>query len=215
MNRSTRLAAASVATLAAAISAHHAQAATFVKFTFVGDVVGREGDNPDHIWNHVQIGDPVSFSYIIDIDQPDQAVSPFLGVYDIEWAELSFGGIPVVAEEFGRFRVDLTGSNGNDTVDIPLPDVGAWQPQDGAVFYLIGFDNLPDDSIPIDFELDSFFAHGIQYGDFTSFGLDSSFTSYSYQIIPSPAAAWLLGTILFSRGRRRTAARPSIQGLHQ
>ncbi len=67
----------------------------------------------------------------------------------------------------------------------------------------IGFDNIPDDSIPIDFELDSFFSHKIQYGDFIFFGLDSSFTSDSYQIIPSPAAAWLLGTILFSRGRRQ------------
>ena len=200
------------AMLAAAIAAPPALAATYVEFTFVGSVVLRTGEHsvPDHPWGHVQVGDPVVYSYVIDIDQEDQSSDPTFGKYVVESAMLSFDGIAFVPQTVGHMTVNLISSLGNDEVSIPMIPFGS-QPGDGAGFSLTGgITTLPDDGIPIDFDLMDFPGRGVSYGDGASFTLGSQFESYSYQIVPAPGALAVLAAVFFrTRRRRRSPAHAS------
>ena len=194
---------AALATGAAALVAVPASAATYVEFTFEGSVIFREGENPDHPWGHVQVGDPVVYSYVIDIDQEDQSPGFNSGVYDVESAALSFAGISFAAETVGQMFVNLSGSLGNDVVSIPMIPFGI-QPGDAASFSLTGgITTLPDDGIPIDFDLMDFPGRRIAYGDGVSMGLITRFDSYSYQIVPAPGALAVLAAVFFRTRRRR------------
>ncbi len=146
----------------AALSLGCPATAALVEFTFEGTVVLRIGENPDHPWGDVQVGDPMSFSYVIDVSQPDQASSSTKGIYDVASAVLTFDGISLAPETIGPMIVDLTGSNGADEIDIAMEPFGN-MPGDVASFVLIGGVNtLPDDGIPIDFDLNDFFIRGLQ-----------------------------------------------------
>jgi len=194
---------AALATGAATLAALPAGAATYVEFTFEGSVIFREGENPDHPWGHVQVGDPVVYSYVIDVDQEDQSPGFNSGVYDVESAALSFAGISFAAETVGQMFVNLSGSLGNDEVSIPMIPFGI-VPEDGAGFSLTGgITTLPDDGIPIDFDLMDFPGRGVSYGDGASFTLGSQFDSYSYQIVPAPGALAALAAVFFRTRRRR------------
>jgi len=179
-----------------------APAATWVEFTFEGEVIDRFGENPDHPWNGVQIGDPMSFSYVMDIDQPDQSISFSQGVYDVDSAILTYGGVSLVPQDLGPMRVNLNGSLGSDEVTIAMEPFGQ-TPGDAAFFRLIGFNNLPDDGIPIDFDLEEFGLRGVDYGDGVGMSFVSQFHSYSYQIVPSPGALVALAAFFFRTGSRR------------
>ena len=179
-----------------------ARAATRVEFTFDGEVIDRFGENPDHPWDGVQIGDPMSFSYVIDIDQPDLSIDPAYGLYDVESAILTYGTVSLVPENLGPMRVDLNGSLGFDEVTIVMEPFGQ-TPGDAAFFRLIGFNNLPDDGIPIDFDLEEFGLRGVGYGDGIGMNLNSRFHSYSYQIVPAPGAFVALAAFFFRTGSRR------------
>jgi len=193
---------AALATGAATLAALPAGAATYVEFTFEGSVIFREGENPDHPWGHVQVGDPVVYSYIIDVDQEDQSPGFNSGVYDVESAALSFAGISFAAETVGQMFVNLSGSLGNDTVSIPMIPFGI-QPGDNAVFSLTGgITTLPDDGIPIDFDLMDFPGRNVGYGS-GGMILNSRFDSYSYQIVPAPGALAVLAAVFFRTRRRR------------
>ncbi len=194
-----------LATGAAALAALPASAATYVEFTFEGSVVLRTGEFPvpDHPWGHVQVGDPVVYSYVIDIDQEDLSVDPAYGLYVVESAALAFGGVEFVPQTIGNMRVNLNGSLGNDVVSIPMIPFGI-QPGDAASFRLTGgITTLPDDGIPIDFDLMDFPGRGVSYGDGASFTLGSQFDSYSYQIVPAPGALAVLAAVFFRTRRRR------------
>ena len=178
-----------------------APAATWVEFTFEGEVIDRFGENPDHPWNDVQIGDPMSYSYIMDIDQPDQSPGPWSGTYDVESAILTYGGVSLVPEDLGPLRVNLNGSLGFDEVTIAMEPFGQ-TPGDAAFFRLIGFNNLPDDGIPIDFDLEEFGLRGVTYGG-GGVLFQGVFDSYSYQIVPAPGALAVLAAVFFRTRRRR------------
>ena len=201
---------AALATGAAAIAVPPALAATYVEFTFEGSVVFRKGENPDHPWGHVQVGDPVVYSYVIDIDQEDQSSDPTFGKYVVESAMLSFDGIAFVPQTVGHMTVNLISSLGNDEVSIPMSPFGV-QAGDAASFRLTGgITTLPDDGIPIDFDLMDFPGRGVSYGDGASFTLGSQFESYSYQIVPAPGALAVLAAVFFrTRRRRRSPAHAS------
>jgi hypothetical protein len=182
-----------------------ASAATWVEFTFDGTVVDRFGDNSDHPWNGVQIGDSMSFSYVIDIDQPDQNNSPTSGQYDVASAALTFGGVTLVPETVLPLQVTLSGSLGFDEVVIAMEPFGQ-APEDAAFFRLYGFNNLPDDGIPIDFDLEEFGLRNVTYGG-GGVAVQGVFDSYSYQIVPAPGALIALAAFIFRTGSRRRSGR--------
>jgi hypothetical protein len=201
----SRSALAALALVAAAAQVAHA--ATWVEFTFEGTVTLRLGENPDHPWGHVQVGDPMSFSYVIDIDQPDQSSDPSYGRYDVASAVLTYGGVSLVPDSIDSMIVNLNGSNGADEIDFAMEPFGEL-PGDAAIFTLVGgVTTLPDDSIPIDFDLTDFFIRGVGYGDGIDLNLGSQFDSYSYQIIPAPGAFVILGASFFRLGGRRRSRR--------
>ena len=179
-------------------------AGALVEFTFEGTVVLRLGENPDHPWGDVQVGDPMSFSYVIDVSQPDQApMSSRTGIYDVASAALTFDGISLIPETIGPMVVRLDGSNGADEIEIDMEPFGE-RPGDSAFFKLFGGVNtLPDDGIPIDFDLNDFFIRQVTYGGGEGPLLRGQFDSYTYQIIPAPGAFVILGASLFRTGRRR------------
>jgi hypothetical protein len=196
-----------LAALALAAAAQVAHAATWVEFTFEGTVTLRLGENPDHPWGHVQVGDPMSFSYVIDIDQADQSPAQSYGLYDVASAVLTYGGISLVPDSIDSMIVNLNGSNGADEIDFAMEPFGE-MPGDVAIFTLVGgVTTLPDDGIPIDFDLTDFFIRQVSYGDGTSLGLRGRFDSYSYQIIPAPGAFVILGASFFRLGGRRRSRR--------
>ena len=194
---------AAVAAAAAAASPAHAE--LFYEFTFNATVTQKWGENPDHPWGGVEIGDPAYFKYVIDVEQPDQLPqSSLTGMYALESAEVSFGGIAVEPGFIGPLIVDLFNPGADQFVKIVYRQTWSDDLNDGGVFELRGFNVLPDDSIPIDFDvLDFSTERSIEYGDGT-IAFRAEIDSYSYQIVPAPGAA--LGLLLgacFRTGRRR------------
>jgi hypothetical protein len=103
--------------------------------------------------------------------------------------------------------VNLNGSNGADEIDFAMEPFGE-MPGDVAIFTLVGgVTTLPDDGIPIDFDLSDFFIRSVTYGGGSGPLLQGSFDSYSYQIIPAPGAIVILGASFFRLGGRRRSRR--------
>jgi hypothetical protein len=202
MNRPLMRVCAGLATLAVGATAH---AELLYEFTFHATVTEKWGDNPDHPWGGVEVGDPAFFQYVIDVEQEDQSGGSSLSFYDLESVVISHGGIDAVPQRFSRMRVDLLGGGGSDLVEIVARQVWTDSLLEGGVFELRGFNVLPDDSIPIDFDvLDFSIVRSITYGDSESLLLKAQFDSYSYQIIPAPGAAFGLALgVMFRGGRRR------------
>ena len=183
-----------------------ARAELLYEFTFNATVTQKWGDNPDHPWGGVEVGDPAYFKFVIDVEQEDHWGGPSLGWYDVTSAEISYGGIAVVPGNISFLEVDLLSGGGTHEVDIIAREVWTDNFFEAAIFNLVGFNVLPDDSIPIDFDLFDFTVErSIEYGDAESLALRALFHSYEYQIIPAPGATLLLcaGAIFHPRRRRR------------
>jgi hypothetical protein len=185
--------------------ASYARAELLYEFTFHATVTEKWGENPDHPWGGVEVGDPAFFSYVIDVEQEDQSPSLFFGEYDITSAVISYGGIDAVPQFVSTAEIDLLLPTGDQVFSMVVRQVWTDSFLEGGVFELRGFNVLPDDSIPIDFDvLDFSIARSITYGDSESLLLKAQFDSYSYQIIPAPGAAFGLALgVMFRGGRRR------------
>jgi len=205
MARPRRASCPAAAGLAVALlAAAPAHAELLYEFTFHATVTQKWGDNPDHPWGGVEIGDPASFTYVIDVEQEDQVPDGSLGIYDLVTAEISYGGIAVVPRDIGHMEVDLLAGAGSQAVDVVVRRVWTDNIYEGGIFELRGFNVLPDDSIPIDFDLFDFTTErSIEYGDGT-IAFRAVFHSYEYTIVPAPGAALALTLgALFRFGRRR------------
>ncbi|MFK7960846.1 MAG: hypothetical protein AB8G96_10005, partial [Phycisphaerales bacterium] len=187
MQTTRRGAAAGVtgAAIAAASWVAPARAELLMEFTFVGTVWNVLGENPEHPWGDVELGDEAIFSYIIDVEQPDQSGNPNVGRYDVESIFVAFDsvGVNIDGEDSQGLRIDLVAVGGSQEVDIIARDI--FQPQDGVIFELRGFGSLSSDDIPIDFELDDFnIERGVSYGGGDGPLLQAEFDSYSFRVIP-------------------------------
>ena len=203
--RTLRAASGIVVAAVAATVASPAHAELLYEFTFNATVTQKWGENPDHPWGGVELGDPAHFKYVIDVEQEDQVPSPVFGRYTVTSAEVSYGGIAVEPDFIGLFEVRTATVWNDHQVKLAVRQLWSDDFNEGALFELRGFNVLPDDSIPIDFDvLDFTTARSIGYGDGVSLGLSAQIDSYSYQIVPAPGAA--LGVLLgacFRTGRRR------------
>jgi len=203
--RTLRAASGIVVAAAAAAVASPAHAELLYEFTFNATVTQKWGENPDHPWGGVELGDPAYFKYVIDVEQEDQVPSPVFGRYTVTSAEVSYGGIAVEPDFIGFFEVRTATVWNDHQVKLAVRQLWSDDFNEGALFELRGFNVLPDDSIPIDFDvLDFTTARSIDYGDAESLFLSAQIDSYSYQIVPAPGAA--LGVLLgacFRTGRRR------------
>ena len=182
-----------------------ARAELLYEFTYHATVTEKWGENPEHPWGGVEIGDPAYFRFVIDVEQEDHVQDGSLGWYDVTSAEISYGGIAVVPGNISFLEVDLLSIGGRHEVDIIAREVWTDNFFEAAVFTLAGFNVLPDDSIPIDFDLFDFTVErSIEYGDAESLYFRALFHSYEYRIIPAPGAALLLcvGGLFHSRRRR-------------
>lgn len=194
---------------AAVTIAANAGAELLYEFTFHATVANVWGENPDHPWGGVEIGDPAYFRYVIDVEQEDQASPPWLGWYDVESVEISYDGISVVPGFVDRLEVDTFTTSGQDVVKLVNRQIWTDDFNEGAIFELRGFGVLPDDSIPIEFDLFDFgVERAIGYGDGT-LGFRAEFDSYTYRIIPAPTGALALVIGVIFRGRRRR--RPHVR----
>jgi hypothetical protein len=193
---------AGFAAMTLAASAH---AELLYEFTFHATVTEKWGENPDHPWGDVEIGDPAYFKYVIDVEQPDQASSRVIGRYTVTSAEISYGGIAVEPGFISLLEVRTASASNDQFVEIVTRQVWTDSFDEAAIFELRGFNVLPDDSIPIDFPLLDFgISRSVTYGDAESLALRATFDSYSYQIIPAPGAAFGLALgVMFRGGRRR------------
>ncbi len=195
---------AGLAVAAALLHAAPAHAELLYEFTFHATVTQKWGENPDHPWGGVEIGDPASFTYVIDVEQEDQVPDGSLGIYDLVTAEISYGGIAVVPRDIGHMEVDLLHGGGSQSIDVVVRRVWTDNFFEGGIFRLTGFNVLPDDAIPIDFDLFDFTTErSIEYGDGT-IAFRAVFDSYEYQIVPAPGAAIAIALgVMFRGGRRR------------
>ena len=203
--RTLRAASGIVVALAAATVAAPAHAELLYEFTFNATVTQKWGENPDHPWGGVEVGDPAYFKYVIDVEQEDQSPSQVIGRYAVSSAEISYGGIAVEPGFISLLEVNTATTSNDDLVKIVTRQVWTDNFNEGAIFELRGFNVLPDDSIPIDFPLLDFgISRSVTYGDAESLALRATFDSYSYQIIPAPGAAFGLALgVMFRGGRRR------------
>jgi len=201
MNRRLMPLCAGCATMMLAASA---RSELLYEFTFNATVTQTWGDNPDHPWGGVEVGDPAYFKYVIDVEQEDQSPSQVIGRYTVSSAEISYGGIAVEPGFISLLEVNTATTTNDDLVKIVTRQVWTDNFFEGAIFELRGFNVLPDDSIPIDFNvLDFSIERSIEYGDGT-ISFRAVFDSYSYQIIPAPGAAFGLALgVMFRGGRRR------------
>ena len=202
MNRRLMPLGAGIAAMTLAASAH---AELLYEFTFHATVTEKWGDNPDHPWGGVEIGDSAFFQYVIDVEHPDQAPGALNGRYDVQSVVVSYGGIDVQPQIVGPMNIELLLGGTGQRIDIVTRQLWSDNFAEGALFELIGpFGVLPDDSIPIDFDvLDFSIERAIGYGDGT-IAFRAVFDSYSYQIIPAPGAAFGLALgVMFRGGRRR------------
>src|SRR6056297_518308 len=107
---------AAFAAMTLAASAH---AELLYEFTFNATVTEKWGDNPDHPWGGVEIGDPAYFKYVIDVEQPDQLPqSSLTGMYELHSAEISYGGIAVQPGFVTEMLVDLFNPGADQLVKI-------------------------------------------------------------------------------------------------
>ena len=199
MDNRTNLAATIVAVAALAGVAAPA-GADFYQFTFGGEIDVINGVVPEP-WETVHVGSEFEYTYIFDSEAEDQSGLPWLGRYDLLWAQVTIEGVAQATED-GLIFVENSGNDRYTAYFENLPIGGA----SGNVS-LTGRDDVIDsDDLLLDIDLDDW-VHGtlfeaIGVGLFEIYG---HVTSFEGDIIPGPSALPCLvtGALLTSRRRQR------------
>ena len=195
-SRATPLAAAITAVAALAGLAEPA-CDDFYQFTFGGVIDVVDGVVPEP-WATVHVGSEFEFSYIFDSEAEDQMGIPWIGWYDILYAELTIEGA-VQATREGEIRIiDLT----KDDYIVYFSDlpIGA-----GGGLHLSGWEVLDSDELPLDINLDDWDAALFEVGG-GGFSIKATATSFTGHIVPVPGTLM----ILVIWGMKATRGRPGF-----
>lgn len=184
--------------MAACVTAAHGELALF---EFEGTIdsieITYEGETFD-----LGVGDPVSYSYLIDLETPDLNNSSFQGRYEILSSSITIDGQTGHAGDPESLRTWALDPDDNFSVQSE-----GYFGNDNALLRLSGPGSLDDDSIPVGFDIDDFsvrtLGYGMDFGDEGFVAFIAVIDSYTMTIVPAPGAFVVIGLLPIAGARRR------------
>jgi len=195
--RSAAIAMAMAATLAGVGSARGALALFEFEGTIDSVEITYEGETFD-----LAVGDPVSYSYLIDLETPDLNNSSFQGAYEILASSITIDGRTGHAGDPEFLRTWALDPDDN----FRTLGFGYFR-DDNALLDVAGQGSLDSDAIPVGFDLDDFpirtLGYGMSFGDEGFIAFIAVIDWYTMTIVPAPGAFLVMGLLPFRGARRR------------
>ena len=172
-------------------------AGAIIEFTFTGVVEEIPFGTPSGDWADVTIGTPWTLVYQFDTETPDDNNSPLSGNYlGVGPLTLEAGGGVLAYDEID-IRTNLIGQD-----DYYVEATG--QPEGSLALELYPIGSLPNDALPLSFDLDDFATLlTVSISNDEPFLFRSLSMSFSQRIVPAPAGLPLLFVFLWRRSRFR------------